>query len=124
MLFGNTTGSPTMPVKLGQWVKSGRHEIEVPVTLAIPVTSITSVPINGQYASEVELRVAAMDERGMRSDVPVVPLQLSSKVPPIKGKFVRYETKLKLRRINQHLIFAIFDPLSSKITTAEADIKL
>ncbi|HVT61692.1 MAG TPA: VWA domain-containing protein [Thermoanaerobaculia bacterium] len=124
MLFGNAPGAQTMPVKLGQWVKSGRHEIELTVTLAIPVSAMTTVPINGKYASEVELRIAALDERGMRSEVPVVPLQLSSKEPPANGKFVRYETKLKLRRINQHLMFAIFDPLSNKITTAEADIKL
>jgi hypothetical protein len=35
---------------------------------------------------------------------------------------VRYETTLKLRKIGQHLIVAIYDPLSGKITTAEADV--
>jgi len=123
MLFGNPPGSPAMPVQLGKPVRKGRHEMEVPFTLAIPTDAFTSVPLNGKYASEVELRVAAQDERGNRSDIPVVPLQLSSDKEPAKGHFVRFQNKVTLRRTNQHLIFALFDPLSNKITTAEVDIK-
>ncbi|MBV8199374.1 MAG: VWA domain-containing protein [Acidobacteria bacterium] len=123
MLFGNPPGSPAMPVLLGKPVRKGRHEMEVPFTLAIPTDAFTSVPLNGKYASEVELRVAAQDERGNRSDIPVVPLQLSSDKEPAKGHFVRFQNKVTLRRTNQHLIFALFDPLSNKITTAEVDIK-
>jgi VWFA-related protein len=123
MLFGNPPGSPAMPLQLGKPVRKGRHEMEVPFTLAIPTDAFTSVPLNGKYASEVELRVAAQDERGNRSDIPVVPLQLSSDKEPAKGHFVRFQNKVTLRRTNQHLIFALFDPLSNKITTAEADIK-
>jgi VWFA-related protein len=123
MLFGNPPGSAPMPVQLGKPVRKGRHEMEVPFTLAIPTDAFTSVPLNGKYASEVELRLAAQDERGNRSDIPVVPLQLSSDKEPEKGHFVRFQNKVTLRRTNQHLIFALFDPLSNKITTAEVDIK-
>jgi VWFA-related protein len=123
MLFGNSPGAPTMPVQLGKAVRKGRHEIEVPFTLAIPTDAFTSVPLNGKYASEVELRIAAQDERGDQSDIPVVPLQLSTDKEPTKGHFVRFESKVTLRRTKQHLFFALFDPLSNKITTAEADVK-
>jgi len=123
MLFGNPPDAPSMPVQLGKAVKTGRHEMEVPVTLAIPTDAFTSVPLNGKYAAEIELRVAALDERGQKSDIPVVPLQLQSDKEPQRGHYIRYQTKLKLRRINQHLIFAIFDPLSNRVTTAEQDVK-
>jgi VWFA-related protein len=123
MMFGGPPGSPAMPVSLGKPARKGRHEMEVPVTLAIPTDSFTSVPINGKYASEVELRVAARDERGNTSDIPVVPLQLSSDKAPERGHFVRFQTKVTLRRTPQHVVFAIFDPLSNKITTSEVDIK-
>jgi hypothetical protein len=73
--------------------------------------------------SERLLRVAAQDERGNRSDIPVVPLQLSSDKEPGKGRFVRFQNRVTLRRTNQHLIFALFDPLSNRITTAEVDVK-
>jgi VWFA-related protein len=123
MMFGKPPGSPSMPVALGKPVRKGRHEMEVPVTLAIPTDAFTSVPVNGKYASEVELRVAAQDERGNSSDIPVVPLQLSSDKAPARGTFVRFQTKVTLRRAKQHVVFAIFDPLSNKITTAEVDVK-
>jgi VWFA-related protein len=123
MMFGTPPGSPTMPVQLGKAVRKGRSEIEVPFTLAIPTDAFTSVPLNGKYASEVELRIAAQDERGDQSEIPVVPLQLSTDKEPTKGHFVRFQSKVTLRRTKQHLFFALFDPLSNKITTAEADVK-
>src|SRR5579864_232923 len=123
MMFGSPPGSATMPVQLGSPVRKGRKEIEVPFTLAIPTEAFTSVPLNGKYASQVELRIAAQDERGDHSDIPVVPLQLSTDKEPTKGHFVRFQSKVTLRRTKQHLVFALFDPLSNKITTAEADIK-
>jgi VWFA-related protein len=123
MMFGNAPGAPSMPVSLGKPARKGRHEMEVPVTLAIPADAFTSVPVNGKYASEVELRIAARDERGNTSDIPVVPLQLSSDKAPARGQFVRFQTKVTLRRTPQHVVFAIFDPLSNKITTSEVDIK-
>jgi VWFA-related protein len=122
MLFGNPPGSPPMPVQLGKPVRKGRGEIEVPVTMAIPTDAFSSVLLNGKYAAEVELRVAAQDDHGERSDIPVVPLQLQSDKQPAPGHFIRFQTTLKLRRTKQHLVFAVFDPLSNKITTAEADL--
>jgi len=123
MMFGSAPGAPTMPVQLGKPARKSRGEMEVPVTLAIPTSAFTSVPLNGKYAAELELRVAAQDDHGNQSDIPVIPLQLQSDKQPVPGRFVRYETKLSLRRTSQHLVFAIFDPLSNKITTAEADVK-
>jgi VWFA-related protein len=123
MLFGNPPGAASMPLQLGTPVPSGKKLMTVPITLAIPVDSITLVPVEGRYATELELRVAVVDEDGNRSDVPVVPLRLTAEKQPEAGGFVRYETRLTLRRRDHHLTVAIFDPLSGKITTAEAEVK-
>lgn len=123
MLFGNSPGAPQMPVQLGQPAKISRRQMEVAVTLAIPTDSFTTVPLNGKYAAELELRVAAQDERGDQSEIPVIPLQLQSDKAPLPGHYVRFQTKLKLQRTGLHLIFAVFDPLSNKITMAEGDVK-
>ncbi|MEA2559093.1 MAG: hypothetical protein QOH06_597 [Acidobacteriota bacterium] len=124
LLFGNPPGAASMPMELGKPVASGRREIEVPVTLAIPLSSMTLVPYEGKYVAELELRVSALDAKGNRADVPVIPIRLTTDKEPPKesGGHVRYETRLKLRKIGQHLILAIFDPVSGKITTAEADV--
>lgn len=128
LLFGNPPGAASMPIEVGKPVARGRREIEVPVTLAIPLSSMTLVPYEGRYVAELELRVSALDAKGNRADVPVIPIRLTAdKEPPRDGTgqqagHVRYETRLRLRKIEQRLILAIFDPVSGKITTAEADV--
>lgn len=122
LLFGNPPGAATMPIQVGKPVASGRKEIEVPVSLAIPVSSITLVPYEGKYVAELELRISALDEKGNRADVPVIPIRMSTEKEPPKEGYVRYDTRLKLRKIGQHLLLAIFDPVSGKITTAETDV--
>ncbi len=122
MLFGNSPDMVPMAIKLGAPVPSGRREMEVPVSLAIPVDAITFVPVNGKNTAELELRVSAVDSSGARAPVPVIPLTLSSAEAPRAGAYVRYDTRLKLKKLPHHLTLAIFDPLSGKIVTAQADV--
>ncbi len=123
MMFGNSPDVVPMGIKLGEPVASGRREMEVPVSLAIPVDSITFVPVNGKQTAELELRVAAVDSSGNRAPVPVIPVTLSGTEAPKPGYFVRYDTRLKLKKLPHHLTLAIYDPLSGKILTAQADVK-
>ncbi|MES1246025.1 MAG: VWA domain-containing protein [Acidobacteriota bacterium] len=124
LLFGNPPGAASMPIQLGKPVAKGRREIEVPLSLAIPLSSMTVVPLDGKHVAELELRISVLDEKGNRSAVPVIPIRLTADKPPAEspGQYVRYDTTLKMRKIRQHLIAAIYDPLSGKITTAEADV--
>lgn len=128
LLFGNPPGAASMPMQVGRPVPAGRKEMEVPVTLAIPLSSMTLVPFEGKYVAELELRVSALDDKGNRAEVPVIPIRLTSEQEPPKdgtgqpAGHVRYETRLKLRRTGHRLVLAVFDPLSGKITTAEADV--
>jgi hypothetical protein len=96
--------------------------MQLPVSLAIPVDAVTFVPVAGKHAAQLELRIAAVDEKGDRSDIPVIPLGLTADAPPPAGGYLPYNTKLTLRRLAHHLIFAVYDPLSGKIMTAEADV--
>jgi VWFA-related protein len=124
LLFGNPPGAATMPMQVGKPVAKGRREIEVPVSLAIPLSSMTVVPIDGKHVAELELRIAVIDAKGNRADVPMVPIRLVADKPPSEspGQYVRYDTTLRLRKISQHLILAIYDPVGGKLTTAEADV--
>ncbi|HWN45584.1 MAG TPA: VWA domain-containing protein [Thermoanaerobaculia bacterium] len=122
LLFGGA-GTAKMPMQVGKPARSGRKEMEVPISLAIPLSSITVLPVDRKYSTDLELRFAAMDEHGDRSEVPMIPLHLSFDTPPpAGGGHIRYDTRLKLRRIEQRVIATLFDPLSGKITTAEVDV--
>ncbi|HEY0555247.1 MAG TPA: VWA domain-containing protein [Thermoanaerobaculia bacterium] len=123
MMFGNSPDVVPMPIKLGEPVASGRREMELPVSLAIPVDAITFVPVNGKQTAELELRVAAVDSSGNRAPISVIPVTLSATEAPKPGSYVRYDTRVKLKKLPHHLTLAIYDPLSGKILTAQADIK-
>jgi VWFA-related protein len=122
MVFGSGPDSSPLAVQLGQPVASGRKEMEVPVAIAIPVDAVTFIPLEGKYVAEVELRVAATDTAGNRAPVPVIPVTLRSDTEPKAGTAIKYETRIKLRRLPHNLVLAIFDPQSGKILTARVDV--
>lgn len=121
LLFGALPDSVAMPIRLGTPVKS-KAGLEIPITLGLPVAAFTVVELDGKFRSHLELRIVAADENGNRSEVPVIPVDLSSTKAPKPGGFVKYETRLTLKGNARHLVVATFDPLSGKIATAEADV--
>ncbi|HEX4497679.1 MAG TPA: VWA domain-containing protein [Thermoanaerobaculia bacterium] len=122
LLLGTPPGGLQMPMQLGTPTRSRRGDTELPITLGLPVSIMTVVPVGNKYAVQLELRFAASDDLGNDSEVPVVPVTLTSDHPPAPGHFVRYSTKLTLHGKSNHLVAAIYDPLSGKIATAETDL--
>ncbi len=122
MLFGAAPGSAALPVKIGTPVSSGRREMTVPITVAIPVDAISVVPLDGKYVSELELRVASTDQKGNSSDIPVIPIRLSFDKQPEAGKYIPYSVSLKLRQLDHDLVLAVSDPSSNSILTANAEV--
>lgn len=123
LLFGSPPGALRMPLKVGAVARSKRGELEVPLTLGLPVDIMTVVPNGNKYAAKLELRFAASDSDGNSSEIPVIPIDLASDHSPSPGKVVRYDTKVKLKGKADHLVIAVYDPLSGKIATAETDVK-
>ncbi|HSG38376.1 MAG TPA: VWA domain-containing protein [Thermoanaerobaculia bacterium] len=123
LLFGNLPGAVPLPMRLGAAQRS-KKGTEVPITLGLPVDLMTVVPVDGKYAAQLELRFIASDSEGNSSEIPVIPISLSSDKPPTPGKMVKYETRILLRRGQaDHLVVAVYDPLSGKMATAEAKLE-
>ncbi|HEX5759857.1 MAG TPA: VWA domain-containing protein [Thermoanaerobaculia bacterium] len=122
LLFGNPPGTQPLPIQVGEIRKGGRREIEVPLTVAIPVDAITVVPVGDKWVAELELRVAAVDEDGRRAPVPVVPLTVTTPTKPEAGKHIPYSTTVRLRRAKQRLIVAVFDRASGVLLSAEVEV--
>jgi hypothetical protein len=126
LMFGSVLGSAPLGIRLGAPVRGrGRGKgVEIPVALAIPTSALTAVPINGKYTAQLQLRFAASDEQGNLSDIPGLRLNLASSKPPADGQYLRYDTKITLNGKARHLVAAVYDPLSGRISTGEADITL
>jgi VWFA-related protein len=123
LLFGGLPGGTAMPMKVGEIKRNRRGELEVPLTLGLPVDLMTVVPINGKYNAQLELRFAASNSDGSASEIPVVPVNLASDHPPTAGKVVKYTTSVTLHGKADHLVVAAYDPLSGKLASAETDVK-
>jgi VWFA-related protein len=122
LLFGGLPGDEHLAMRLGAPASRKGKGVEIPITLGIPVSAMTVLPVDGKYVAELELRFAATDDRGNQSDIPAVPLKLSSSQAPAEGKYVRYETKLVLHGKARRIVAAIYDRASGKIAAAEADL--
>lgn len=118
LLFGNSGLESGLEVKAGEPHKAGRGRMEVPLEVRIPLQELTFLPAAGGYAAQVELRVAVVDERGSRAQIPIIPMLLTLEQPPVAGQVGRYETSLRLRRLRHDAVVAVYDPASGRILSA------
>jgi len=123
LLFGGGAPEKQLLVELGTPRRSRFRTVEVPVTLLVPVESLTLLPTGEGQVAEVTLASGALDGYGFRSDLPVVPLQLTVPGEPKPGGFARYETTMKLRKADHRLVFAIRDQATGEVLWGEADFR-
>lgn len=121
LLFGNPPGSGNLPLKVGKVRHKGRY-VEVPVTMAIPTDLLTILPQGKRFGASVEARFAVIDERGDRAPIPMLPLEFTFDRPPPAGRYVTYETRLKLRSRQHELVVGVLDPASGRLLTGTARI--
>ncbi|MCB1054199.1 MAG: hypothetical protein KDD11_01645, partial [Acidobacteria bacterium] len=112
---GNSPASEPLEVKVGPRQRAGFGLMSIPLTITIPMDQVTMLPVGKEYAGQLELRIAAIDSEGRRSEVPVVPIQLRGATPPPKGSHSTYETEVKLRRGTEQMVVSLYDPASGGI---------
>lgn len=122
LLFGDGPGSSPLPFEIGTPTKVSGNRMNVPVTLRIPLSQLTIVPTEKGTSAEVELRIAALDERGGRSDIPVIPIRLDMPGQPPAGAYATYTTVVQLRRAKNDLVLAVSDPAGGAIYSARAEV--
>ena len=122
LLFGNSPASQPLKVEVGSLRPARGGKMEVPLSVTIPLDEVTMLPVDKRYVAQLELRVAALDAKGQRSEVPVVPVQLSGDTAPPPGAHAVYDTRVLLRSEKQKLVVSLHDPLSGSILTAALDI--
>jgi len=124
LLLGD--GGGDLDVTLGEPRPGRGKSVEVPVVLKIPMDWVTMVPQDeqGQYAGDLELRVAALDREGRRSETTAVPVRLSGPKPP-PGSVATYETAVQLRKgEEQRLLLYLYDRLSGATKAASVELSL
>jgi VWFA-related protein len=112
LLFGGQAEDRTLKVELGEMKEVGSREVEVPVTLGVPVEALALTQDDKGFVAEAPLVVAALDAKGARSDLPTSRLRVQVKEPPRVGGYARFQTTLRLRRADQKLVFTVHDAVN------------
>jgi VWFA-related protein len=122
LLFGGRPADRRLRVEAGETRREGWSMIRVPVTVVLPSESITVLAADKKFRAEATLSLGAIDKWGGRSTLPQVPLQLTLAERPRPGSFVRHVVNLRLRRVEQRVVFAVHDELSGAMLWGELDV--
>jgi VWFA-related protein len=122
LLFGAPEEEKRLIVQLGEPKKAGRRQIEVPVTVGVPVSSLALTPDGDGYIAEAPLAVAALDAKGGRSELPTSKLRVKVKDVPRGGGYARFQTTVRLRDAGQRLVFTVHDPVNGTVLWGEATV--
>ncbi|HSS48785.1 MAG TPA: VWA domain-containing protein [Thermoanaerobaculia bacterium] len=121
LLFGGTQQERRLFVKLGAPHRRGR-ELEVPVTLGVPFEALAMAPRGKGYMAEVPLSLAAMDEKGGRSNLRTR-LKVAVGTLPKAGNYVRFQTVIRLSDLGQRLVFTVPDSQTGRSIWGDANIE-
>jgi VWFA-related protein len=121
LLFGGAEGDRRLIVRLGEPKRVGQGQMEIPVTLGVPVESLALTPKGAGYIAETPLAVVAMDAKGGRADLPASRLTVALDAPPKGGTYARFQTAVRVRDIGQRLVFSVQDPVAGTALWGEAD---
>jgi hypothetical protein len=101
----------------------GGREVEVPVTVGVPVEALALTPSGKGYIAEAPLAMAALDEKGGRAEIPTSKLRVAVKELPRVGGYARFQTTLRLRRAQQRLVFTVRDEVSGLTIWEEVEFE-
>ena len=122
LLFGDPAAEGSLVVELGEPVRSGRRNMKLPLTVAIPTDAVTAIQDGDSWVVKVELRVAALDDSSRQSEVPSVPLEFRFKHQPEAHKAIPYKTELELRRVEQVLVVSVSDVVGGRSLTQRVEV--
>ncbi|MES1244162.1 MAG: VWA domain-containing protein, partial [Acidobacteriota bacterium] len=123
LLFGGSERDRRLKVLIGKVKPLGRKEIEIPVTVGVPVEALALTPSGKGYIAEAPLAVAALDDQGGRAEIPTAKLRVAVKEPFRAGGFARFQTTLRLNRASQRLVFTVRDEVNGNTIWQEVDLK-
>jgi VWFA-related protein len=122
LLFGSPPSTTPLELRFGNPERAGSGKMSLPLTIGIPMDSVTLLEQGGRYAADLELRITVMEEKGGRSDTPVEKIEIRGERAPRPGEFFRYVTNLTMRRKPHRVVVAAWDPVSGTILSSSAEV--
>ncbi len=106
---------------LGDPVKKG-SQLNLPITFRIPLDQMVFLPAGKGYRADLELRVAAIDDQGQRSQMPSIPIPLEG-AKPEPGQYATYETQLRLNTAARRCVLGLYDKKGDRLLVSTLDLE-
>ena len=95
----------------------------VPVTVRLPLSSIALLPIgDDEYSAQLEVRIAALDARGDRSEVTILPWKVTRGELPEENEAVEFMTSILMRRQPHDLVVAVYDTNTGALFSSSVSV--
>lgn len=108
LLLGGDPSRQRLYIQLGTPRRLNRKEVEIPVTLGVPVELLVTGRAPGPQRVELPLAVAILDDQGRRSDLAGTRLQINLPATlPAAGTLARFQTVVKVRNVDQKMAFTV-----------------
>ncbi len=121
LLFDDLPWSESLQVEIGKPYRKHRKRM-IPLTVQVPIDQVTVLRVGRRYRAQLELRTVAMDSRGNRSEVDVIPFELFGTSTPEPGQTGSQTLDVRLRNTAHDLVISLHDPLSGKIFTTRLEV--
>ncbi len=121
LLFGNALEVRKIAVEMGAPKRAGLRAIELPLTLVVPADLLTPLPVEGGYEVRARVSMTTVDRWGGSSSNRDLIFRAKLDALPGPGEVTRFQTRMKLRKVEQRLVFAVQDEAGEGQGRAELD---
>lgn len=122
MLFGNSPSALPLDLEFGRPKRAGIGKVRLPLTVQFPAKEVVLLPTAKGYSAQLEIRIAAINEHGERSDIPVAILAVDRAEPPHEDLLLSFSTELKIRKGEHDVVVSVYDPASGALLSSRKTI--
>lgn len=122
LLYGGDPAAKRIDVALGTPRRGEKGQMELPVTLQLPVEALPLTAADAGYQTEISFGATALDADGRIWDVAGQRLEASFPDLPKSGTLARFQTVVQVHRGGQRLVFAVPDMLGGTSLWGEVNV--
>lgn len=121
-LLGTLPSSDPLGLTLGEVQPLKRKKIQVPLSIAIPLTSVVMLPSASGLTANLEIRISALDADGASNEISVIPFTFSGSRYPQAGDTMYYDTQLQMRKTTHDLVVVVNDLVSGALISGRVEL--
>ena len=122
LLLGGSPGAESLEVSFGEPRKAGFRRLDVPMKVTVRLDDVELLPVDGQWANDLEFRIRLMNKWGDQAAPPAAKVQVRIPNEPNPGDLYVFETDLTIRKRNHRFVAAVYDPLTGDMLSARGTV--